>query len=120
MIRNAPLLVKGADPVCCGDQDDEDAGNNCHLPRLLLLYPEYSCFEKCHRNMSVHLSSGFGDIEISDVVTMGICWPLNKMSCFNVLKVSKATGTRKQFQNFETGHLPTPPNKIIFPLKKNN
>ena len=59
---------------------------------------KYKCIEKCPKNMSVPLSSCFGDIEISDTVSLGKCWPLSKTMCSDVLEVSKATDTRKQFQ----------------------
>jgi small subunit ribosomal protein S11e len=42
--------------------------------------------------MSVHLSPCFS--------TMGKCRSLSKTVRFNVLKVTKATGTKKQFQKF--------------------
>uniref|UniRef100_A0A2K5QNZ5 Small ribosomal subunit protein uS17 n=1 Tax=Cebus imitator TaxID=2715852 RepID=A0A2K5QNZ5_CEBIM len=62
---------------------------------------KYNHFEKCHKNMSVHLSPCFRDVQISDIITT---------VCFNVLKVTKAVGTKKQFQ--EAGHLPTRHNEI--------
>lgn len=62
--------------------------------------PKYSRFEKRHRNMSVHLSPCFRDVEIGDVVTVGECRPLSKTVKFNVLKVSKVAGSKKKFQKF--------------------
>ena len=50
---------------------------------------KYNRFEKRHRNMSVHLSPCFRDVEIGDVVTIGECRPLSKTVRFNVLKVTK-------------------------------
>ncbi|KAB0381362.1 hypothetical protein FD755_009146 [Muntiacus reevesi] len=50
---------------------------------------KYNRFEKRHKNMS-----------ISDIVTVGECQPLSKTVRFNVLKVTKAAGTKKQFQKF--------------------
>ncbi|XP_021924992.1 40S ribosomal protein S11 isoform X2 [Zootermopsis nevadensis] len=61
---------------------------------------KYNRFEKRHRNMSVHLSPCFRDVEIGDVVTVGECRPLSKTVRFNVLKVSKGTGTKKSFKKF--------------------
>jgi small subunit ribosomal protein S11e len=61
---------------------------------------KYSRFEKRHRNMSVHLSPCFRDVEIGDVVTVGECRPLSKTVKFNVLKVSKVAGSKKKFQKF--------------------
>lgn len=80
---------------------------------------KYNRFEKRHRNMSVHLSPCFRyrfavlaengneltnlfcrDVEIGDVVTIGECRPLSKTVRFNVLKVTKATGSKKSFKKF--------------------
>ncbi|CAJ0937318.1 unnamed protein product [Ranitomeya imitator] len=61
---------------------------------------KYNCFEKCHKNMSVHLSLCFWDVQIRDIITIGVCRPLSKTVRFNVLKVTKVTGTKKQFQKF--------------------
>jgi small subunit ribosomal protein S11e len=61
---------------------------------------KYSRFEKRHKNMSVHLSPCFRDVEIGDVVTVGECRPLSKTVKFNVLKVSKVAGSKKKFQKF--------------------
>jgi small subunit ribosomal protein S11e len=61
---------------------------------------KYSRFEKRHRNMSVHLSPCFRDVELGDVVTVGECRPLSKTVKFNVLKVSKVAGSKKKFQKF--------------------
>ncbi|XP_071454858.1 small ribosomal subunit protein uS17 isoform X3 [Hetaerina americana] len=60
---------------------------------------KYNRFEKRHRNMSVHLSPAFRDVQIGDVVTIGECRPLSKTVRFNVLKVSKGTGAKKSFSN---------------------
>ncbi|XP_012258799.1 40S ribosomal protein S11 isoform X2 [Athalia rosae] len=61
---------------------------------------KYNRFEKRHRNMSVHLSPCFRDVEIGDVVTIGECRPLSKTVRFNVLKVSKGTGSKKSFKKY--------------------
>ncbi|XP_018331859.1 40S ribosomal protein S11 isoform X2 [Agrilus planipennis] len=61
---------------------------------------KYNRFEKRHRNMSVHLSPCFRDVEIGDVVTIGECRPLSKTVRFNVLKVTKQTGSKKSFKKF--------------------
>ncbi|RWS28620.1 40S ribosomal protein S11-like protein [Leptotrombidium deliense] len=61
---------------------------------------KYNRFEKRHKNMSVHLSPCFRDVAVGDVVTVGECRPLSKTVRFNVLKVTKAPGARKQFQKF--------------------
>ncbi|KAK2104497.1 30S ribosomal protein S11, chloroplastic [Saguinus oedipus] len=68
----------------------------CDLPLLL----GYNRFEKRHKNMSVHLSPCFRDVQIGDFVTVGECRPLSKTVRFNMLKVTKAAGTKKQFQKF--------------------
>lgn len=56
---------------------------------------KYNHFEKHHKNMSVHLLPCLRDVQIGDIVMVGECQPLNKTVWFNVLKVRKATGTRK-------------------------
>lgn len=81
---------------------------------------KYNRFEKRHKNMSVHLSPCFryefkstfepfslsinhfviSDVQIGDVVTIGECRPLSKTVRFNVLKVTKSSGSKKQFQKF--------------------
>jgi len=61
---------------------------------------KYNRFEKRHKNMSVHLSPCFRDVAVGDIVTVGECRPLAKTVKYNVLKVSKAPGARKQFQKF--------------------
>ncbi|XP_005583738.3 small ribosomal subunit protein uS17-like [Macaca fascicularis] len=61
---------------------------------------KYNHFEKRHKNMSVHLSPSFRDIQIGDIITVDTCRPLSKTVHFNVLKVTKAAGTKKQFQKF--------------------
>ncbi|XP_006159529.1 40S ribosomal protein S11-like [Tupaia chinensis] len=61
---------------------------------------KYNCFKKRHKNMSVYLSLCFRDIQISDIFTVDECRPLSKTVCFNVLKVTKAAATKKQFQKF--------------------
>lgn len=42
----------------------------------------------------------YRDVEIGDVVTIGECRPLSKTVRFNVLKVSKGTGSKKSFKKF--------------------
>jgi small subunit ribosomal protein S11e len=61
---------------------------------------KYKRFEKRHKNMSVHLSPAFRDVQCGDVVTIGECRPLSKTVRFNVLKVTKAPGAKKQFGKF--------------------
>ncbi|KAL1788931.1 40S ribosomal protein S11 [Sigmodon hispidus] len=61
---------------------------------------KYNRFEKHHKNMSVHLSPCFRDVQIRDIATVGEYRPLSKTVSFNVLKVTKAAGTKKQFQKF--------------------
>uniref|UniRef100_UPI00398E8D77 small ribosomal subunit protein uS17-like n=1 Tax=Pristiophorus japonicus TaxID=55135 RepID=UPI00398E8D77 len=61
---------------------------------------KYNRFEKRHKNMSVHLSPCFRDVQNGDSVTVGECRPLSKTVSFNVLKVTKAAGAKKQFQKF--------------------
>uniref|UniRef100_A0A8C6QJK0 40S ribosomal protein S11-like n=1 Tax=Nannospalax galili TaxID=1026970 RepID=A0A8C6QJK0_NANGA len=54
---------------------------------------KYNRFKKRHKNTSVHLSP-------CDIVTVGECRPLSKTMRSNALKVTKAAGTKKQFQKF--------------------
>ncbi|XP_013878983.1 small ribosomal subunit protein uS17 [Austrofundulus limnaeus] len=61
---------------------------------------KYNRFEKRHKNLSVHLSPCFRDVSVGDIVTVGECRPLSKTVRFNVLKVTKAAGAKKQFQKF--------------------
>ncbi|CAL1533514.1 unnamed protein product [Lymnaea stagnalis] len=58
---------------------------------------KYNRFEKKHKNLSVHLSPCFRDVEIGDVVTVGECRPLSKTVKYNVIKVTKASGSKKGF-----------------------
>ncbi|CAH8530132.1 unnamed protein product [Heterobilharzia americana] len=63
---------------------------------------KYNRYEKRHKNMSVHLSPCFRDVNVGDVVTVGECRPLSKTVSFNVIKVSKAAGSKykKAFTKF--------------------
>ncbi|XP_034493833.1 40S ribosomal protein S11-like [Ailuropoda melanoleuca] len=64
-------------------------------------YPRrYNLFENVHKHMSMHLSPCCRDVQIGDIVTVGECQPLSKTVRFNVSKVTKAAGTKKQFQKF--------------------
>jgi small subunit ribosomal protein S11e len=40
------------------------------------------------------------DVQIGDIVTVRECRPLSKNVQVNMLKVTKAAGTKKQFQKF--------------------
>ena len=40
------------------------------------------------------------DVAVGDIVTVGECRPLSKTVRFNVLKLTKAPGSKKQFQKF--------------------
>jgi small subunit ribosomal protein S11e len=42
----------------------------------------------------------YRDVVPGDVVTVGECRPLSKTVRFNVLKVSKAAGSKKGFKKF--------------------
>merc|ERR1711973_40948 len=61
---------------------------------------KYQRYEKRHRNMSVHLSPCFRDVQHGDLVTVGQCRPLSKTVRFNVLKVAKSTSAKKSFDKF--------------------
>ncbi|CAG5131603.1 unnamed protein product, partial [Candidula unifasciata] len=58
---------------------------------------KYCRFEKRHTNLSFHLSPCFRHVEIGDVVTVGECRSLSKTVKYNVLKVTKAAGSKKGF-----------------------
>ena len=45
-------------------------------------------------------SSPHSDVEVGDLVVAGQCRPLSKTVRFNVLKVQKVKGGKKQFQKF--------------------
>lgn len=59
---------------------------------------KYNCFKKCHKNISMLLPSCFRDVNIGNIVTAGGCQPLRETLSFNMLKVTKAAGTKKQFR----------------------
>merc|ERR1712183_417994 len=63
---------------------------------------KYNRYEKRHKNISVHLSPCFRDVQVGDIATVGECRPLSKTVRFNVLKVNKAKGAsaKKQFVKF--------------------
>eukprot|EP00095_Tigriopus_kingsejongensis_P011474 maker-scaffold626_size122949-snap-gene-0.26 protein:Tk11474 transcript:maker-scaffold626_size122949-snap-gene-0.26-mRNA-1 annotation:"40s ribosomal protein s11" len=61
---------------------------------------KYNRFEKRHKNISVHLSPCFRDVQVGDVLTVGECRPLSKTVKFNTLKVNKAAGCKKSFSKF--------------------
>ncbi|XP_032075606.1 40S ribosomal protein S11-like [Thamnophis elegans] len=41
---------------------------------------KYNRFKKRHKNMSVHLSPCFRDVQIGDIVMVGKCHPISKIS----------------------------------------
>merc|ERR1711881_661887 len=61
---------------------------------------KYNRFEKRHKNMSVHLSPCFRDVQVGDVATVGECRPLSKTVKFNTLKVAKGAASKKSFAKF--------------------
>jgi len=61
---------------------------------------KYNRFEKRHKNMSVHMSPCFRDAQIGDLDIVGECRPLSKTVRFNVLKITKGAGSKKQFRKF--------------------
>ena len=61
---------------------------------------KYNRFEKRHKNMSVHLSPCFRDVQVGDSVTVGECRPLSKTVKFNTLKVTKGLASKKSFAKF--------------------
>merc|ERR1711887_318022 len=61
---------------------------------------KYNRFEKRHKNMSVHLSPCFRDVQVGDVATVGECRLLSKTVKFNVVKVVKSQASKKSFSKF--------------------
>merc|ERR1712165_381257 len=61
---------------------------------------KYNRFEKRHKNLSAHLSPAFRDIRVGDLVTVGECRPLAKTVRFNVIKINKASSSKKGFSKF--------------------
>ncbi|WKY08260.1 hypothetical protein Q1695_007624 [Nippostrongylus brasiliensis] len=61
---------------------------------------KYRRFEKRHKNVPAHCSPAFRDIAPGDLVTIGECRPLSKTVRFNVLKVNKASSSKKGFAKF--------------------
>ena len=61
---------------------------------------KYNRFEKRHKNVSVHLSPCFRDVQVGDVLTVGECRPLSKTVKFNTLKVTKSSASKKSFSKF--------------------
>lgn len=51
-------------------------------------------------NHLMYLLFSCRDVSVGDNVTVGECRPLSKTVRFNVLKVTKAAGAKKQFQKF--------------------
>lgn len=51
-------------------------------------------------SLSFLFSHTHRDIELGDLVVAGQCRPLSKTVRFNVLKVQKVKGGKKQFQKF--------------------
>lgn len=49
--------------------------------------------------------TSFRDVALGDVVTVGECRPLSKTVRFNVLKVTKAAGSKKGFKKFWCVHV---------------
>jgi small subunit ribosomal protein S11e len=75
--------------------------NTCVIRRDYLHYvKKYNRFEKRHKNMSVHLSPCFRDVQAGDVLTVGECRPLSKTVKFNTLKVTKSSASKKSFAKF--------------------
>jgi len=61
---------------------------------------KYNRFEKRHKNIPVHCSPAFRDVQLGDLATVGECRPLSKTVRFNVLKVSTVSGAKKKFSKF--------------------
>jgi small subunit ribosomal protein S11e len=70
------------------------------LRNYLHYVKKYNRFEKRHKNVSVHLSPCFRDVQPGDVAIVGECRPLSKTVKFNTLKITKASGNKKSFKKF--------------------
>uniref|UniRef100_A0A8C6MNK5 Small ribosomal subunit protein uS17 n=1 Tax=Moschus moschiferus TaxID=68415 RepID=A0A8C6MNK5_MOSMO len=84
--------------ILSSDQNEDGEDHSLIHPDYFHYIRKYNHFEKGHRNMSVHLSPCFRDIQIEDTFTVGNCWPPSKTVPFHVCKVTKAADTKKQFQ----------------------
>eukprot|EP00344_Euplotes_crassus_P003140 CAMPEP_0197013126 /NCGR_PEP_ID=MMETSP1380-20130617/65144_1 /TAXON_ID=5936 /ORGANISM="Euplotes crassus, Strain CT5" /LENGTH=153 /DNA_ID=CAMNT_0042437141 /DNA_START=39 /DNA_END=500 /DNA_ORIENTATION=- len=60
---------------------------------------KYHRYEKRHKNISAHCSPCFR-VEQGDIVTVGQCRPLSKTVRFNVVRIDRKAGGKKQFQKF--------------------
>ena len=60
---------------------------------------KFNRYEKRHKNLSAHLSPCFR-VEQGDIVTVGQCRPLSKTVRFNVVRIDRQAGGKKQFQKF--------------------
>lgn len=85
--------------------DDIDDGLlNYHLKQLIrLLKKKWMLYLSYIKTFFVYIYIVivyYRDVEIGDVVTIGECRPLSKTVRFNVLKVSKGTGSKKSFKKF--------------------
>ncbi|VDK47811.1 unnamed protein product [Anisakis simplex] len=64
---------------------------------------KYRRYEKRHRNILLvnrEHRKHFRDVAVGDIVTVGECRPLSKTVRYNVLKVLKASGSKKGFEKF--------------------
>merc|ERR1712083_200117 len=61
---------------------------------------KYNRFEKRHKNVSIHLSPCFRDVQVGDIATVGECRPLSKTVKFNTLKITGASKVKKSFAKF--------------------
>jgi len=58
--------------------------------------PKYNRYEKRHSNTPAHISPAFR-VNVGDKVTIGQCRPLSKTVRFNVLRIDRQVGGKKQF-----------------------
>uniref|UniRef100_G3VRA8 Small ribosomal subunit protein uS17 N-terminal domain-containing protein n=1 Tax=Sarcophilus harrisii TaxID=9305 RepID=G3VRA8_SARHA len=101
LTRSVPSLATSPSEAgsCLGGDQDEDAEDHRH-PRLPALHPQYNRLREApqeHVRAPVTLLQRRPDRRHCDC---GECRPLSKTVRFNVLKVTKAAGTKKQFQKF--------------------
>merc|ERR1712008_373609 len=92
LTKSAPLSARSPSVVAFSPVSSKMKMNRTVVIRRDYLHyvKKYNRFEKRYKNMSVHMSPCFRDVQIGDVVTVGECRPLSKTVKFNTLKVTRA------------------------------
>ncbi|XP_006888425.1 PREDICTED: 40S ribosomal protein S11-like [Elephantulus edwardii] len=85
-------------PIWCGDEDEEASSSaEINATTSASTIASRSITRTCPYT---RLPASEMSIQIGSIVTVGECRPLSKTLRFSVLKVTKAMGTKKQFQKF--------------------